>query len=29
VLAKGIEVARRSGDQHAEGEMRGLLDSLP
>ncbi|MFN5532089.1 MAG: tetratricopeptide repeat protein [Planctomycetaceae bacterium] len=29
VLAKGIEMARRSGDQHAEGEMRGLLDSLP
>lgn len=29
VLARGIEVARRAGDQHAEGEMRGLLESLP
>jgi thioredoxin-like negative regulator of GroEL len=29
VLARGIEMARRAGDAHAEGEMRGLLDQLP
>jgi Tfp pilus assembly protein PilF len=29
VLARGIEMARRAGDSHAEGEMRGLLDQLP
>jgi Tfp pilus assembly protein PilF len=29
VLTKGIEMARRAGDTHAEGEMRGLLEQLP
>jgi thioredoxin-like negative regulator of GroEL len=29
VLARGIEAARRAGDAHAEGEMRGLLEQLP
>jgi Tfp pilus assembly protein PilF len=29
VLARGIEMARRAGDSHAEGEMAGLLDQLP
>lgn len=29
VLARGIETARRAGDSHAEGEMRGLLEQLP
>jgi thioredoxin-like negative regulator of GroEL len=29
VLARGIETARRAGDAHAEGEMRGLLEQLP
>jgi predicted Zn-dependent protease len=29
VLLRGIEAARRSGDAHAEGELRGLLDQLP
>jgi Tfp pilus assembly protein PilF len=29
VLTRGIEVARRAGDSHAEGEMRGLLEQLP
>jgi len=29
VLARGIEMARRAGDSHAEGEMRGLLEQLP
>ena len=29
VLARGIETARRAGDTHAEGEMRGLLEQLP
>ena len=29
VLARGIEMARRAGDTHAEGEMRGLLEQLP
>jgi predicted Zn-dependent protease len=28
VLTRGIETARRAGDQHAEGEMRGFLDEL-
>lgn len=27
-LVRGIEQARRAGDDHAEGEMRGFLDSL-
>lgn len=27
-LVRGIEVARRAGDTHAEGEMRGFLESL-
>jgi len=27
-LVRGIEVARRAGDSHAEGEMRGFLESL-
>ena len=27
-LARGIEMARRAGDAHAEGEMRGLLEQL-
>ncbi|HLJ11149.1 MAG TPA: tetratricopeptide repeat protein [Planctomycetaceae bacterium] len=29
VLTRGIEMARRAGDAHAEEEMRGLLDQLP
>jgi thioredoxin-like negative regulator of GroEL len=29
VLSRGIEMARRAGDSHAEGEMCGLLDQLP
>ncbi len=29
VLARGIEMARRAGDAHAESEMRGFLDQLP
>jgi predicted Zn-dependent protease len=29
VLARGIEAARRAGDAHAEGEMRGFLEQLP
>jgi len=29
VLTRGIEIARRAGDQHAESELRGLLESLP
>jgi Tfp pilus assembly protein PilF len=29
VLARGIEVARRAGDAHAEEEMRGFLQQLP
>jgi len=29
VLATGIEAARRAGDVHAEGELRGLLEQLP
>lgn len=29
VLTRGIEMARRAGDSHAEGEMRGLLEQLP
>jgi Tfp pilus assembly protein PilF len=28
-LTRGIEMARRAGDTHAEGEMRGLLEQLP
>ena len=28
VLARGIEMARRAGDSHAEGEMRGYLEQL-
>jgi predicted Zn-dependent protease len=28
VLARGIEQARRAGDDHAEGEMREFLDDL-
>lgn len=27
-LVRGIEAARRAGDSHAEGEMRGFLDGL-
>ncbi len=27
-LVRGIEAARRAGDTHAEGEMRGFLESL-
>ena len=29
VLTRGIEMARRAGDAHAEGEMRGFLEQLP
>ncbi|HEY3966476.1 MAG TPA: tetratricopeptide repeat protein [Planctomycetaceae bacterium] len=29
VLTRGIEMARRAGDSHAEGEMRGFLEQLP
>lgn len=28
LLTRGIEMARRAGDQHAEGEMRGFLEQL-
>ena len=28
LLTQGIEMARRAGDDHAEGEMRGLLEQL-
>ena len=28
VLTRGIEMARRAGDSHAEGEMRGFLEQL-
>ncbi len=28
VLTRGIAAARRAGDSHAEGEMRGFLESL-
>jgi Tfp pilus assembly protein PilF len=28
LLVRGIEVARRSGDDHAEGEMRGFLEQI-
>ena len=28
VLVRGIEMARRAGDSHAEGELRGFLDQL-
>jgi len=28
VLTQGVEMARRAGDSHAEGEMRGFLESL-
>ena len=28
VLTRGIETARRAGDDHAEGEMRGFLEQL-
>src|SRR6187549_3507975 len=28
LLARGIEAARRAGDDHAEGEMRGFLEQL-
>ncbi|MBI3864018.1 MAG: tetratricopeptide repeat protein [Planctomycetia bacterium] len=28
VLTRGIEAARRAGDDHAEGEMRGFLEQL-
>lgn len=27
-LARGIEMARRAGDDHAEGEMRGFLEQI-
>ena len=27
-LVRGIEAARRAGDTHAEGEMRGFLEGL-
>ena len=29
VLARGIEMAHRAGQSHAEEEMRGFLDQLP
>lgn len=29
VVVRGIEQARRSGDDHAEGEMRAFLEQLP
>jgi len=29
VLARGIEMARRAGESHAEEEMRGFLEQLP
>ncbi|MSR59694.1 MAG: tetratricopeptide repeat protein [Planctomycetaceae bacterium] len=28
LLTRGIEMARRAGDDHAEGEMRGFLEQL-
>ncbi|MBP3957946.1 hypothetical protein J8F10_22050 [Gemmata sp. G18] len=28
VLAQGVDVARKAGDTHAQGEMQGLLSSL-
>jgi hypothetical protein len=28
ILRQGVEVARKAGDTHAQGEMQGLLDSL-
>jgi thioredoxin-like negative regulator of GroEL len=28
LLTRGIEAARRAGDDHAEGEMRGFLEQL-
>jgi len=28
VLREGVEVARRVGDSHAQGEMQGLLESI-
>lgn len=28
VLLRGIEAARRSGDDHAEGELRGMLQQV-
>lgn len=28
LLVRGIEAARRAGDDHAEGEMRGFLEQL-
>ncbi|HEY2251855.1 MAG TPA: tetratricopeptide repeat protein [Planctomycetaceae bacterium] len=29
VLMRGIEMARRAGESHAEEEMRGVLEQLP
>lgn len=29
VLTRGIEMARRAGDAHAEAEMTGFLEQLP
>jgi Tfp pilus assembly protein PilF len=29
VLVRGIEMARRAGESHAEEEMRGFLEQLP
>jgi len=29
VLMRGIEMARRAGESHAEAEMRGFLEQLP
>ena len=29
VLARGIEMARRAGESHAEEEMRGFFEQLP
>jgi Tfp pilus assembly protein PilF len=28
LLTRGIEMARRAGDDHAEGEMRGFLEQI-
>lgn len=28
VLREGVEVARKAGDSHAQGEMQGLLESV-
>lgn len=28
ILTRGIEMARRAGDDHAEGEMRGFLEQI-